>query len=663
MSRIIRILLVEDVEDDAVLIQHVLKRNGVQFEMTRVEDPDEMMAALDEHEWDLVLSDYNLPRFSGLAALELVRQHDVDIPFIIVSGAIGEETAVAVMRAGAQDYILKGNLTRLAPAVQREVAEVKLRQERTQVQQELKESERRFQTLVSDSPVGIYRTDAKGNCLYVNPRWCELAGVQAEIALRRGWTTSLHPEDSPVIERAWNRALNSGTSFEAEYRFAHGPDQVTWVYGQAVVEHNDNGEVTGYIGTITDISERKIAQQALIDTEARLSTFVDGVGDMVYHRGLDGSFSMINNACQSITGYSQNEFSRNANLFESLVHVDDRQIMDVATDNSDDTFREQEYRLTARGGNQLSINSRRFAVRNSAGEITGFYFIDRDITRQKLVDKRLTDSEELHRNLIEMMSEGLCSADEDCCPTFVNDAFCDLLGYSREELIGHSLLEFLDEENGKILKTQMERRQSGHHDTYELTWTRKDGEEQSTLVSAVPLTDENQYLHGSLAVITNITRRKQVEELVAKSAHELKDEQEKLAEKNAALNQVLQHLEQEKDSYKHDLCLGLERALLPYIEKLKDNDGHIGRKDLGELEDHLKSIVKKDIDDFRGNFSRLTSRESEVCNLISLGMTSKQISDELSLSTLTVHKHREVIRRKLKLQNRNVNLGAFLRSK
>jgi DNA-binding NtrC family response regulator len=136
-------LLVEDYEDDAALLLRELKRGGYEPLARRVETADAMLAALEEQEWDIIIADYTMPQFSGLAALRLYKGKELDIPFILVSGTVGEEEAVGAMKAGAHDYLLKDNLVRLVPAIQRELRETKIRQERRQVEMALREADRR----------------------------------------------------------------------------------------------------------------------------------------------------------------------------------------------------------------------------------------------------------------------------------------------------------------------------------------------------------------------------------------------------------------------------------------------------------------------------------------------------------------------------------------
>ncbi|HWR21255.1 MAG TPA: response regulator [Verrucomicrobiae bacterium] len=140
MEKPLRLLIVEDSEDDVVLVVRHLRQGGFAPVFERVETAESMAAALHRQPWDLVIADYSLPRFSGLAALALLKETEFDLPFIVVSGTIGEDLAVEAMKAGAHDYILKGNLTRLLPAVQRELREAKMRQERRQATEDLRRS-------------------------------------------------------------------------------------------------------------------------------------------------------------------------------------------------------------------------------------------------------------------------------------------------------------------------------------------------------------------------------------------------------------------------------------------------------------------------------------------------------------------------------------------
>lgn len=144
MNKLLRILIVEDSEDDALLVVLELKRAGYDVSFERVQTEAAMDAALSKEKWDIIISDYVLPNFSGPAALRLLQRKGIDLPFIIVSGKIGEDIAVEAVRAGAHDYLMKNNLKRLVVSVEQEMREAENRRERKKAEEELRESERQW---------------------------------------------------------------------------------------------------------------------------------------------------------------------------------------------------------------------------------------------------------------------------------------------------------------------------------------------------------------------------------------------------------------------------------------------------------------------------------------------------------------------------------------
>jgi DNA-binding NtrC family response regulator len=157
MGAPIRVLVVEDSEDDTTLLMRELRRSGYEPIYIRVDTPDTMKSALHQDEWDIVISDYYMPGFSGLDAFHVLRDSSLDIPFIIVSGKIGEDTAVEAMRAGVQDYIMKDNLRRLAPAVQRELRDAGVRQEHRRTREELRRYREHLEELVRERTAELTR--------------------------------------------------------------------------------------------------------------------------------------------------------------------------------------------------------------------------------------------------------------------------------------------------------------------------------------------------------------------------------------------------------------------------------------------------------------------------------------------------------------------------
>ena len=165
----LRVLIVEDSEFDAQMMVSLLRKGGYEVTSHRVETADAMSAALATGHWNLILADYNLPSFNAPAALKLLQESGLDLPFIIVSGGIGEDIAVASMKAGAHDYLMKGNLHRLAPAVERELREAANRASQREARKAMLESERRYRLLWETCPDAVLLTDTDGKIHFANP--------------------------------------------------------------------------------------------------------------------------------------------------------------------------------------------------------------------------------------------------------------------------------------------------------------------------------------------------------------------------------------------------------------------------------------------------------------------------------------------------------------
>ncbi len=180
METPLRVLLVEDSENDAALIIRQLTKAGYAVTTERVETAAQMTAALEQQAWDCVIADYKLPQFDAPAALAVLQATGLDLPFVVVSGTIGEETAVALMKAGAHDYVMKDHLARLAPAVRRELAEAQVRRERKQAEEALRQSEELFRVVLTNILDPVFMTDTDGQFTFICPNVPDILGYSME---------------------------------------------------------------------------------------------------------------------------------------------------------------------------------------------------------------------------------------------------------------------------------------------------------------------------------------------------------------------------------------------------------------------------------------------------------------------------------------------------
>jgi len=239
MAKPLAVLIVEDNKSDAQLLVRQLTKAGYSLTFEQVETAEQMRRVLEKQTWEMVISDFSMPEMDGFAALKVLQETGLDIPFIAVSGTMGEETAVAMMKAGAQDYVMKGNLARLAPAVERELDQVEVRRERMRTEEELRSREQQYRTLLKTAMDGFWLLDMQGGLLEVNDTYCRMSGYSAQELLSKR-ITDLEDKEVPsdtashiqkIIEKGEDRfesrhRRKDGSTFEVEisvqYRAAEG---------------------------------------------------------------------------------------------------------------------------------------------------------------------------------------------------------------------------------------------------------------------------------------------------------------------------------------------------------------------------------------------------------------------------------------------------------
>jgi len=288
----------------ALLTRH-LKRAGYNLTSERVDTPEAMRAALSAREWDVILCDYSMPHFSALSALALLKETGLDIPFIIISGTIGEEVAVEAMRAGAHDYLMKDNLARLAPAIERELEETKNRRERRGAKAELRGSEAQYRRLIDTAYEGIWVADAKAHITYANQRLADMLGYTVEEMIGRSAFEVLDEATSEEVKASWQRRLQ-GIKEQYDLRLRRKDGSNVWVILSATPIRDEQGEVTGALAMLTDITERKRVEEELRESQERYKGLVDTAFDGVVIQQ-DRIIKGANRSYAEMFGYSIEE--------------------------------------------------------------------------------------------------------------------------------------------------------------------------------------------------------------------------------------------------------------------------------------------------------------------------------------------------------------------
>jgi sigma-B regulation protein RsbU (phosphoserine phosphatase) len=393
MGKPLRVLIVEDSEDDALLLVFELRRGDYSPVFKRVETVDAMRKALEEESWDLVISDYVLPGFSGLEALRLVRRSGLDLPFIIVSGKIGEDTAVNSMKEGANDYLIKGNISRLVPAIEREMQEAEVRRKRREAEAALVRSERRYKRLVAAVTDYIYTVTIREGAVIKTshgPGCLSVTGYSHEEYMNNPflWYQMIYEEDRAAVTSLTNDIRAGKDIPSLEHRIRHKDGTIRWVINTIVPRYSEQGELIGYDGLISDITQRKRAEESLRLQSAAL----EAAANAIVITDSEGVVLWVNQAFTRMTGYPIEEaVHRDMSFLKSDLH-DPRFYQDLREAITAGRVWQGEMINRRRDGVLYPEEQTITPVTDERGHIKHFICIKQDITERKLAERALLEN-------------------------------------------------------------------------------------------------------------------------------------------------------------------------------------------------------------------------------------------------------------------------------
>lgn len=291
MHESLRLLLIEDCEDDALLMIRELQHNGFDIFWQRVQTARSLQKSLESDTWDVIISDNHLPGFSAASALEILKSSQLDIPFIVVSGAICDEFAVQLMKAGAVDYLMKDNLARLPETIRREVRDCEIRAQHQQAILDLHNTQERLQLAIEGSGIGLWDWWIETGTITLNNRWAEMIGYSL---------FELEPINLEVLQRYihsqdWQRSMmlledhfqQRSPIYECELRMRHKEGHWIWVLSRGrVVERDRTGRPRRIAGTHLDITDRK-EQEVLLAARERYLTSLVSIQNQLFSTQID----------------------------------------------------------------------------------------------------------------------------------------------------------------------------------------------------------------------------------------------------------------------------------------------------------------------------------------------------------------------------------------
>ena len=284
----LRVLIVEDSPADAILITNELCNSGYEPTTERVETAAEFEAALARGGWNLILSDHRLPDFTSETALQITQKYALDIPFIVISGIMSDNAILDALESGAHDFVSKNNLSLLRPVVLRELREAEMRQQKHIAEKALQESEALFRSLGTCSPLGMFLTNLDGKWSYANPKCREILGLKLPETLGDGWQQKLHPDDRAAVLRDWSKWQRESGNAPRRFRLQLGNNSVRWATVRFAPVQNSQQQITGYVGTIADITEQILAQEQLAASEQQFRDLFENSPDAIFVEDIHG---------------------------------------------------------------------------------------------------------------------------------------------------------------------------------------------------------------------------------------------------------------------------------------------------------------------------------------------------------------------------------------
>jgi PAS domain S-box-containing protein len=410
-----------------------------------------------------------------------------------------------------------------------------------------------------------------------------------------------------------------------------------------------------------NIHDRKVAEEALRASEQEYRSIVENLNEVVYTADAAGRFSYVSPATEAITGYTAPQIV--GHFFNEFILAEDldpvrKRWAEVLSGQVKPT----EFRIVKKSGETVWVRTYSKPIFQD-GKAVGLRGVLLDITEYKETEAALRESERRYRVLLETMNEGFAIADENGVRTYANQRLCDMLGYKADEIIGRPVIEFLDEEGRKVWAREFKKRKKGDSSPYQMNLLTKDGEALPVIISPKPIFDEKGVFKGSYSAITNIRDLKRTEKSLIEREKELKVKTTNLEEMNAALRVLLRRMEEDRRELEDKVRLNLEQMVQPYLERLKGvglSDRQ--RKNFETLQANLQEILSPFTHNLLIDHPRLTPSELQIACLLRQGKTSKEIADELSLSSRTVETHRRNMRAKLGIKDKKTNLRSYLLS-
>jgi len=504
MKDVLKILIAEHDKHDLEIMEAELKKGNIDFVSRIVQTEAAYSKALQTFLPDIILCDYNFPSFDGPTAFKIREELAPGIPFILVSGTIGEEKSIELIKNGVTDFVLKDKMFTLNIKLSRALKDAREWKEKEKAGQDLERVAAHLAEAQSLAKLGSWDYDIATNKLTWSDQLYKVFDTdkQTFTGTHGSFLALLDEADREHAERTSRHTQETGDTFITEYHITtpNGEKRVIQEHGYGV--KNPAGKVIRLFGTAQDITESKNAALALKKAFDEKNSVLESINDGFFATDINSVVTYWNKKAEALLG-EKRESIIGKNLHDMFASPDSKGFYDqyqkAIREKSTVHFEEFSKR-----------SNKWFAVSAFASE-NGMSVYFKDVTERKKDEEKLRESELRYRQIVETAQEGIWLIDENNKTTFVNDKMCEILEYTREEIICRTNLSFKTAEDQEFTLSKIESRKKGVNETYEAGFITKTGRHILTSVSTNPLPSETGAYVGALGMVTDITQRKKAE--------------------------------------------------------------------------------------------------------------------------------------------------------
>ncbi len=502
----IKILHLEDQASDADLVARTLKKGNIPYELKLVSNREDYTEALTTYRPEVIISDHNLPAFNSIEALNILNQSKLKIPFILVTGTVSEEFAVEAMRAGADDYILKDRLQRLPVAIYNVLEKYRLEKEKIK-------SEALLRNIDANSLDLICSVSEKGYFLHASAASETILGYTPAELIGKKISDFVYEEDKQKTIDSANYVMSGNLLSNFENRYVRKDGSLVTLSWSTRWDDQDRVRY----GVARDVTAIKKLEYAHRQEQQRfIDLFLEAPAAIGIVKGPTHVYQLVNPLYQQFTGRKDVVGKTVAEVFpelesQGLIKLLDKVYQSGRTISRDEVLLKM-YKDDSGKLANVYCNYVVQPYRNEQGEVEGVFFFSIDVTEQVLSRQKIEANEKRYRQIVETAQEGIWVTDEHDTTTFVNNKLCEILEYTREEIIGKKISSFMDDEGIALGALFSQKKNEGLSCQDQIKFISKTGREMWTNVSANSLFNENGVYGGVLSMVTDITQQKEIEE-------------------------------------------------------------------------------------------------------------------------------------------------------